>query len=382
MTIDIDKLVNDVVKNIYDGKVKEGDINAKTWLDNVQEIWAATEKGMGKPVAKIDYSDPRFELMSEFKNNIQVFAAFKNHQEIADLVKLLKDDTGAVRSFSDFKAEAEKVIGQYNSNWLDSEYNHALASAAMADRWTEFEENADVFPNLKYRTISDDRVRDAHLKLDGIVRPIGHAFWNNFTPPVGWKCRCYLEQTDEEPSDISDDNLPSFEQVPALFRNNPAKTGELFNESHPYFEGMDADVAKKIIKQKNKFVYDSFGSDYEPLYFDVTTGGYAVKHKKHKADERNATTATTLAQKGFGIELVKGAKNAPDFVQDGTVWAVEYVKDINDLEGLIKASADRAKRILLVSDLDIADSLGDYLVEGIKEVSILKGKKLTNIITE
>lgn len=347
---------------------------------------AGVEKGLGG-LNSTAYSDPAYELQTQFRHNIQAFAAFKNHEEISQLVKLLKDDKGAVRSFSDFKKVAEPVIGQYNDNYLDAERNHALASAQMSDKWLEFEENKKRFPYLQYKTQKDERVRDAHKELDGVTLPVDHEFWNNFLPPNGWKCRCFLKQTDKMEQKIKDGDLPSFEQVPSVFRNNAARSGELFTEEHPYFKGIKSGVAQNIVQQKNEFVYNSFTPRHEQLTYNKKTGGYAVKHKSYKGDTKNENTAKLLANQGYGVELVKHAKNAPDAIIDGTVWAFVQLSDPKNTTQAIKQASKRSKRVLLVlpptKGLDINSAIAKG-VEGtaIKEVGILNGKDLDTIITE
>lgn len=387
--IDLDKIVNGAARKVYNQLLKEGDIDANTWLSNVQEIWEGIEDGFGKPMIDFKYSDPSYELMATFRDNIQLFAAFKNHQEISELVSLLKDDTGATRSFSEFKALAEPVIGKYNKNYLEAEYNHAIASAQMSDKWLEFEREKERFPYLRYRAQKDDRVRDDHKRLDGITLPLEHEFWNSFFPPIGWGCRCFVEQTDEPNESQNTDDLPNFEEVPAVFRNNPARTGELFTDQHPYFDGMDNDIAERIVQQKNRFVYNSFKAElYKKIGFDKKTSGYAVQHKKHNKTrgKENEKTAKELSKQGYGVELVEDAKNAPDAIINGKLWSFAHT-DPENTSKAIKEGAKRSNRILLVlevdDDLDI-NAIIAQAVEGttIKEVGILNGSKLEFIITE
>ena len=63
--------------------------------------------------------------------------------------------------------------------------------------WQEFKDNADIMPNLKYVTAGDERVRKSHRILHGVVKPINDPFWLQNYPPNGYRCRCYVEQTDE-----------------------------------------------------------------------------------------------------------------------------------------------------------------------------------------
>lgn len=53
-------------------------------------------------------------------------------------------------------------------------------------------------PYLIYRSMRDARVRPEHQKLDGVVQPKGHSFWNTHYPPLGWRCRCKAYPIDDK----------------------------------------------------------------------------------------------------------------------------------------------------------------------------------------
>lgn len=368
LTIDLDKLVSDAAKRVYERKVTQESLDSKTWLANVQELWDAVQTGFGNSLIQTSYQDPMFELMANFRENIQLFAAFKNHNEIGEMVTLLRDDTGALRSFQEFKELTEPITGKYNQNYLRSEYNHTVASAQMADKWLDFEANKDALPYLRYSTVGDERVRDEHAELDGITLPIEHEFWDNYFPPIGWGCRCFIMQVEEEERVPNENDLPTLDQVPAVFRNNPARTGELFTTEHPYFKGMDKDYVENIIFQKNLFAYNSFAKkDYKQLIHDTKTGGYAVEHKQHNKDrvKANEATARKLAKQGQSIELVKDTDNAPDAIWNGQVWAFKNLegKDLSsEITKAINEGKERSNRILLVFNKSIKDLDIDSIV--------------------
>lgn len=53
-----------------------------------------------------------------------------------------------------------------------------------------FEENKASRPYLMYSAVGDSRTRPAHLKMDGVIRPVGDEWWAKHTPPNGFGCRC------------------------------------------------------------------------------------------------------------------------------------------------------------------------------------------------
>jgi hypothetical protein len=38
---------------------------------------------------------------------------------------------------------------------------------------------------------------DEHKELDGVVLPRDHAFWQSYTPPLGWRCSCTVSGVDD-----------------------------------------------------------------------------------------------------------------------------------------------------------------------------------------
>ena len=69
---------------------------------------------------------------------------------------------------------------------------------------------------LQYVTAGDEKVRDDHAILDGVVADINDPFWNTYYPPNDWNCRCdviQLSNPDAPATDLEDaerfpDGLP------------------------------------------------------------------------------------------------------------------------------------------------------------------------------
>ncbi len=66
--------------------------------------------------------------------------------------------------------------------------NFRMAGAAA--NWKYVQAGKKYLPYLMYRTMKDDRVRDQHARLEGIILPVDHPFWLTWWPPNGWNCRC------------------------------------------------------------------------------------------------------------------------------------------------------------------------------------------------
>ncbi|HRN71554.1 MAG TPA: phage minor head protein [Ginsengibacter sp.] len=122
----------------------------------------------------------------------------------------------------------------------------ARQSGHNAQFWEDIQANKGLYPNLKYKTQEDDRVREEHEKMDNIIPPVDDAFWNEFYPPNGWRCRCYAVQTAEDAT--LNDNMPQItvKDVKPEFRLNAGKSGQVFKEDsetgHRFFALAENDV--------------------------------------------------------------------------------------------------------------------------------------------
>lgn len=189
-----------------------------------------------------DYTDSDdAELVQLLKYNIAEFSALKENSFREQLENALIQD-GKLLSWNDFKKEADALNIQYNKNWLKTEYHHTVASANMANKWKQFERDADLYPNLKYHTAGDERVREQHRIWDGLVLPISHEFWKTHLPPNDWGCRCHVTQSDEDVSVA----IPTG-TIKAIFKNNPGESGKVFGEI-TYANGLSGNEIKKVLK--------------------------------------------------------------------------------------------------------------------------------------
>jgi hypothetical protein len=118
---------------------------------------------------------------------------------------------------------------------MQAEKQLAMAQAASARQWREFQEEKDRLPNLRYETAGDERVRLGHQELDGVVRPLEDEFWNSHFPPIDWGCRCDVQQTSSKDQATPASKLPKTPVKP-LFAHNPGKSREVFNGHHPYWD--------------------------------------------------------------------------------------------------------------------------------------------------
>ncbi len=116
------------------------------------------------------------------------------------LVSGLEKGTTITQFRKDFNATVQKHGWTYKGKrgWRTSViFNNNMRSAHMAGRWEQLLANSDRRPYLQYRTAGDSRVRPQHRAWNGLIFPIGDAFWQTHYPPNGWGCRCTIRAYSE-----------------------------------------------------------------------------------------------------------------------------------------------------------------------------------------
>jgi SPP1 gp7 family putative phage head morphogenesis protein len=180
------------------------------------------------------------ELTSALENNAFVFSGFKTYHQLSEVGLSLTRRDGSVKPFKEFREDVEAINSRYNGSYLYAEYNHAIHASQMAVKWNDFVKDGDEY-YLQYRTAGDDRVREAHARLDGTTLPPSDPFWNEFLPPNGWNCRCQTVQVLRDDYALSDSQRAiengrqcTSEPKQQMFRFNPGKEMKIFPPKHPY----------------------------------------------------------------------------------------------------------------------------------------------------
>lgn len=229
------KEIERLLKDVYSGK----DPNKKQLFEAVHKhLSNGIYKGYKKDFTGVKYNSPDFVMLNELTYNVGVFAAFKNHSHVNELVSLLKKEGGSLRTFKEFKEKATKVIGKYNERYLKVEYNHAITSARAARKWQDVQRTKHLYPNLIYVALMDDRTRPLHKQYHGIILPVDHVFWRTHFPPLDWECRCTARRTKKE-VDTKGYDVENMPELPKQFANNPGIDGKVFSDAHPYFDTKD-----------------------------------------------------------------------------------------------------------------------------------------------
>jgi len=240
-------VVETALLNIYNKTINvKKQIEPGLFSETLNNLNKAVEVGVIKAVKKL--TEPDQDFLNELKNGNKKFTAYRTHRFQNDLAAKMVGEDGKLRSYADFKTDAESIIGQYNQNWLKTEYNTAVISSRNASNFKKFERDADLFPNLEWLPSTSVEVIGEHVALYHTIKPINDAFWDANYPGDLWNCKCGVTNTDEKPTD----GTPTADYEPeAGLDENPAKTGAVFSDSHPYvaesYDGADKAV-KSFLK--------------------------------------------------------------------------------------------------------------------------------------
>lgn len=309
------QLEDDFLRRLHSGKWKRNALDPIMWGEYYGRLRQFSEAGYGKKL-----TDPatwkEFELMEQLKRSASTFAGAKLNT-ITEELKTLRG-----MPLNTFTKEGKKLLKKHHGDYLDAELQTALASANSAAKWQDIKRRAYLYPNLKYETAGDERVRQSHRELDGRIESVNSTFWNVYMPPNGWRCRCIVIQTDE----AANGDSPLEFYPPKGFRNNPGATGKLFEHDHPYFNLARPDLT------------------------DIETTSEKLR------GSREASEVYKLAEKYVGTThrmqgATKPARVNMDFIVN-TLAAVTVETAIkNDLLTYIAALATEAKLISIDGDI-------------------------------
>jgi SPP1 gp7 family putative phage head morphogenesis protein len=231
------------------------------YQNTISQLRKAMLEGFGG--VETDYNRPDYMAQIMMELNINRFGFDKTISEIVELNNAVRISS----NFNEFKEQASRILGKYNVNYLQTEYNLAHATAQNAARWNEQKAQANIYPYLKYVTVGDDRVRNSHRALDGKIFKFNDTSWRSIYPPNGFGCRCEMIQL--RPSEIDSTNVIDGNTAKALlgeeykrmeksgFAVNRGETKQIFELNKAYlgqnlndfdWKSAKMESADKIIK--------------------------------------------------------------------------------------------------------------------------------------
>ena len=293
-----------IAKDRYNGTLKKGELSDGYILETYKELNGAMWEGFGKDNFKVNKQTGAISPeVLQMQRNLYKFSGAKNYVLLQQINEILHSDKG--KNWQTFLQEVQKLNPKYNKNYLQAEWQTAKQAGYHAANWQEYVKRKDLYPNLKYCTQKDERVREEHRPLEGFIAPIESDFWKDFYPPNGWRCRCYVVQT-AEPASTGDMPQLGDKDFPKEFRGNVAISGQVFKEDntnqgkpHPYFAfALDADS-----DTKKAFELSKLKAPYTEVYEAKNGAVVKVSPFADESDlDKNLKSAIVIAD-NLGVSM-------------------------------------------------------------------------------
>ncbi|WP_281752544.1 phage minor head protein [Neptunitalea chrysea] len=351
---------------MHEGTLKPEQLNQELITETYNDIAKAAKQGYGKEWTSFP-ADGKGSLPAELKKNIYAFSGVKTYAQLEAINELLYDKDGKLRPYNEFEVLARKHNRQYNKNYLQAEYQTARTAAQMAEKWERLQESKHLFPNLKYQTVGDDRVRADHERLDGIIKPIDDSFWSKYYPPLDWRCRCDVVATAEPINQYKEEDLP-----PVQFKGNVGKDKEIFTRKGNFFKL----AAGKENVQRNMEL-SKLNAPYETAF---KSGGKKVQVSLFKDEEdfeQNYNAAMVLADQ-LAIDVfirphinVDGHKN-PEYLINNKLSDLKWKFKTDNYKGISNAFNAAKKQDLESIVFDFSYAFKNLDIEKVKDAVAMK----------
>lgn len=154
-----------------------------------REGWGSDTKELAdKASIAFQYSVEDDALKTAMEMNLYRFSAAKTLAEIQELNQIFRESS----NYKDFERKAIGVCEAFNKRWQKTEYDTAFNSALSTSRYRQMLKLTKGAPYWEYVTARDERVRETHRGLDGIILRFDDERWQKIYPPNGWRCRCVV----------------------------------------------------------------------------------------------------------------------------------------------------------------------------------------------
>lgn len=253
------------------------------------------------------------EMKAYLEKDAFVFSGLKTHTQLTEARSFLKDEKGNITPYHKFEQKVLKLNEKYNRNYLEAEYEFAVHSAQSAASWANLQEDSSRYW-LEYRTAGDERVRAEHAALNGICLPKTDAFWTEYYPPNGWRCRCVAvevlarEKTLSDPKKAKELGEKATTQIGvngknklAMFRFNPGKEQRIFPPNNAYNKVVGAERVKKELENKLK---DNNINVFSSTIDELKSKN--IEYNKVKSLKSKLTEGQIIARVGGG-DLTQGS---------------------------------------------------------------------------
>lgn len=353
-------ILAEALKNLYKRKYDpKKEIDPLLFSEVSRILGEAVDEGFGNP----DIED---EFIRQLKSSTEVFSAFKTHRMGRDMAAKLLDDKGQLKSYRQFKQDVLPIASHHIDNWLKTEYNTAVRRAHLAADFERYKRNADILPNLRWEPSTSVNKRELHIPFYDRVWAIDDPFWADNFPGSLWNCKCGISPTDDPLTDNSDIITLDVKPHKGL-DGNPAVTGQIFSDDHPYHPAdcrhcpfgkvkplqiinakKDCHNCGKIqaVIQDAKLMEEyerlKLSEEYKDVIFDEDSGGLSAVHIEHNFDPTigkfgiprgDYEKLSTEALRKAGHKVILASEHAETGIKTPDGFLDDIKMDIKGVEG-------------------------------------------------
>ncbi len=280
----LDDLTNKLLQKLWDN---ESTLSSEGLLivEESLQLTQGLKSGFGVTAG---YNTPDTLAYQMMEYNLFEFSASKTEARLALMTDLLLNkDKNGINSYKDFEKLASEKVGEFNKNWLQSEYNLSVAVGQNTAQYHRFMADKADFPYVEYQTAGDDKVRNQHRLLDGKIFNLNDSEAMKLWPPNGYGCRCEMLQTNKKPKkgaltgkegiDLMKQSDPKWKD--SQFEINRADLKKVFTTEQYYsdIKGLPKKLNEMTFDKYDLPKWDSFKSNLNPISLDKSITGDNVK---------------------------------------------------------------------------------------------------------
>lgn len=279
-------------------------------------LFESYSENLRKAVSQVFKRDSGNGLSDQLRANVSKFAAYKAYEATTNVRSELGNDLD----------KAERILRTYNRTQA-TEYNTTISRSRTAKQFEKFE-SSGLFPNLRWLPSRSADPRESHMLFWDRVWAKDDPFWNENTPGSLWNCKCDWEETDDP---VTEDN-PGGNRSARGLKGNPAATGEVFSDDHPYFSsGIPDNTIRGVLRKESKNLTQEHAGKNVTL--DLPGIGktkviFDGKSKNHIINDSSEGKDFLIPQIAKGIfNYAKSARcvaTAPNMKPEKKKWSVKY----------------------------------------------------------
>lgn len=360
-----------LIAGVYSGTIKTFSPELFLFIsgDLLNAVRGAFKRTLNNADTSYAYGLRDDAFITALEMNLFHFSAGKTLAEIQALNEAFR----ASKDYADFSRRAGEICGTFNKTWQKTEYETAVLTAESASNYHRLKSKARIFPYWKYVTAGDEKVREDHRLLDGVILPQNHRLWNRIFPPNGWKCRCRVAAVMRHEAEGVDFKAME-KRVTDYFGTsewemnraqgwdgNRGETAEIFSKNQQYIRKFPDKASKYLGKlYYNDYGLDSFKKkiDSAKTPFPVFAGDPAGWLSSHKVLEDYMGRKVIMDDKVFSRHTTKKyiATRVPllgciaDVLKDpDEVWLNNYTDSFKNLN-FIKFYQNKAINVICEVD--------------------------------